>query len=176
LKDHNSIPKNSLLENIEMTFDYVDTFNIQLERNDVQSWEPIVAFFQCSPKWANILFRIRNKVVKLFGLKADLANLGEMNPPFQKGDKFGLFNLYEINESEGILGEDDFHLDFRMSLQIDENEVLHLTTAIKFNNVLGKMYLAIIKPFHKLIVKSFLKKMALSIDKKTLAQYRTSKI
>ena len=76
-----------------MTFDYVDTFNIQLERNDVQSWEPIVAFFQCSPKWANILFRIRNKVVKLFGLKADLANLGEMNPPFQKGDKFGLFNL-----------------------------------------------------------------------------------
>ena len=176
MKEQNTIPENSLLESAEIRIDYVDIFSIQLERNDVQSWEPIVAFFECSPKWVSVLFEIRNKIVKLLGLKANLANLEKMNPPFKKGDKFGSFYLYEIDDSESLLGEDDFHLNFRMSLKIDKSQILHITTAIEFNNIFGKIYLAIIKPFHKLIVKRFIKKMAHSIDKKTLTLHREAKI
>ncbi len=168
LKKTNTIPVGSVLENYEVKFDYVDSFSVQLDRDDVQSWEPIAAFLQSSPKWFDYLFKLRNVVVKKLGLKVGMVNLDEINPPFSIGNKFGLFELFEINSTEGILGENDFHLDFRLSFKIDEDNVLHVTTAIVFNNIFGKIYLAVIKPFHRFIVPFTLKIMAKSINEKTV--------
>jgi len=163
--------KNSMLAEQPLSFDFIDHFEISLQRNDVESWEPVAAFFQCSPAWVTALFKMRNALVKKLGLKAELANLEKMQPPFKKGDKFGLFNLYEINQNESIMGEDDFHLDFRLSFQIDENNVLHGTTGVSYNNIFGKIYLFFVKPFHQLIVPYMLKKMAKLINEKSLSQH-----
>ena len=159
-----------------MKFDYVDSFSIQLDRGDVQSWEPIAAFFYSSPKWFNYLFKLRNGIVKKFGLKVGMANLDEIKPPLHIGDRFGLFELFEINKNEGILGENDFHLNFRLSFMIDDNNVLHTTTAIVFNNVFGKIYLVIVKPFHKFIAKLMIKRMAKDINNKSLPQHKVVEI
>lgn len=176
MKDQNNIPPGSVLENYDMKFDYVDSYSIKLDRGDVQSWEPIAAFFYSSPKWFNYLFRLRNVIAKKLGLKVGMANLEKINLPFNIGDRFGLFELYELNQGEAVLGENDFHLDFRLSFKIDENHILHATTAIVFNNIFGKIYLAMIKPFHKFIVKLSLKKMAKDINNKSLPQHKAVEI
>jgi len=170
LELENTIPESSMLETSNIKFDYIDTFNIQLERSDVKPWELIVAFFACSPHWLNSILRLRNKIINVLGLKADIIDLHEMHPPFSKGAQCGLFKLYDIDELESVMGEDNFHLDFRLSLQIDKEKRLHITTAIKFNNVFGKIYLALIKPFHKFIVRWMIKKMAYSINNQMLTQ------
>lgn len=176
LREESIIPVGSVLNSYGMKYDYVDSFSIKLDRNDVQSWEPIAAFFHSSPKWFDYLFRLRNAIVKIFGFKVGMVNLDEINVPFQVGDRFGVFELFEINETEVILGENDYHLNFRLSFLIDENNVLHTTTTIVFNNVFGKIYLAIVKPFHKFIAKYMIKKMARDINNKLLPQHKVVKI
>jgi len=159
-----------------MKFDYVDSYSIKLDRDDVRSWEPIAAFFQSSPKWFNHLFRLRNSIVKKLGLKVGMVNSEKIDLPFHVGDKFGLFELFELNQVEGVLGENDFHLDFRLSFMIDENNILHVTTAIVFNNIFGKIYLFLIKPFHKFIVPFSLKKIANDVNNKSLPQHNKVEI
>ena len=65
------------------------------------------------------------------------------------------------NKNEVILGEDDKHLNFRISLLIEaeneENRKFSITTTVKFNNNFGKIYFYAIKPFHRLIVPVMLK-------------------
>jgi hypothetical protein len=58
------------------------------------------------------------------------------------------------------LGIFDSHLDAWISIlitRIDKNCTIYLSTAVKFYNFIGRAYFFIIKPFHKLIIKSKLK-------------------
>lgn len=80
---------------------------------------------------------------------------------FKPGNKIGFFNIYDKNEYEIIMGEDDRHLNFRVSLfketKVDDNKFT-ITTVVKFNNNFGRLYFIPVKPFHKLIVKSMMKR------------------
>ncbi|HNP79162.1 MAG TPA: DUF2867 domain-containing protein, partial [Cyclobacteriaceae bacterium] len=77
----------------------------------------------------------------------------------------GLFRVYDKNDFEVILGEDDKHLDFRVSLLLVPDsknpgiKKLLITTLVRFNNVWGKVYFLPVRPFHKLIVPSMLNNM-----------------
>ena len=69
-----------------------------------------------------------------------------------------------------ILGEDDKHLNFRVSLFIDHrndeeaNKKLIISTTIKFNNWFGRLYFLPVRPFHKLIVVAMLKKIIQRVE------------
>jgi hypothetical protein len=70
--------------------------------------------------------------------------------------------VFHKTDHEIILGEDDKHLDFRVSLYLDENtetnqKQLTISTLVKFNNIFGKLYFMPVLPFHKLIVPTMLK-------------------
>ena len=91
----------------------------------------------------------------------------------QKGESIGLFKVFDRTDSEIILGEDDKHLDFRVSLLIDpiqennkkENKKnLTISTTVYFNNWLGKLYFLPVKPFHKFIVPIMLKGIIKSVE------------
>ncbi|HYF03821.1 MAG TPA: DUF2867 domain-containing protein, partial [Patescibacteria group bacterium] len=54
------------------------------------------------------------------------------------------------------LGEDDKHLNFRISFLLKENQAKHyqfiLSTVVVINNFTGTVYFLPVKPFHSLIV------------------------
>lgn len=77
---------------------------------------------------------------------------------FEVGKKVGLFTLYDIQENEIIAGEKDKHLDFCISFK-KEHDVVILSTYVCYHNMLGKIYMNLIKPFHKLLVKKSLKSL-----------------
>ena len=102
--------------------------------------------------------RFRNSIVRVFGLKTEMKETP--NSDFKVGDKVGIFSIYEILNNEIIAGEDDKHLNFRVSIhrEIKEKTTGSVSTAVLYNNNFGKVYMTIVKPFHKLVVKSLMKK------------------
>jgi hypothetical protein len=113
-------------------------------------------------------------LVGLFGLKTsgNVTDRDKILENFkgEKGEQIGLFKVFEKTEDEIILGEDDKHLNFRVSLFIDsqnENKTdknLIISTTVKFNNWFGRLYFIPVRPFHKLIVPTMLKGIIKNIE------------
>ncbi|MDN3692786.1 DUF2867 domain-containing protein [Chryseobacterium tructae] len=168
-------PARSILSQGKEKFDYVDSFEGGLVGNG-QNFDITQigkAFFTSSPKWGKKMFAFRNKVVRLFGLKT-----GEKVDPVTESDSFtcevgeriGLFKVFNKTNNEIILGEDDKHLDFRISLLFDKNQggqdenALTISTTVKFHNWLGVLYFLPVRPFHQLIVPAMLKNIIVQLE------------
>lgn len=85
-------------------------------------------------------------------------------------EQIGLFKVFNKTADEVIFGEDDKHLNFRVSLYIEQhpnngtNKTLIISTTVKFNNWLGRLYFLPVKLFHKLILPTLLKGMINTIE------------
>jgi len=81
-------------------------------------------------------------------------------------DRVDFFKIYSSSPTEVVLGEDDKHLDFRLSvlcsgqLSPEVGRHLILSTVVHCHNRLGRVYLFLIAPFHRLIVRSSLRSAA----------------
>ena len=76
-----------------------------------------------------------------------------------------LFPVLSQSRDESIVGMDDRHLDCRASVllrrgQSTEPAVLIATTIVHWRSCIGRIYLVVIKPFHVLIVRSDLGRVA----------------
>ena len=146
IKSH-TIPKNSLILSGFKNIDYCDIY--QIHKKTEKNAEDISKEILQMPEWVSILMKLRNRIVSVFGLKTDKNT--------EKRDTF--FAVIEKNENEIIMGEIDKHLDFRLSiLKNDIENTISLTTAVHFNNKWGNIYFFIIKPFHKIILKTTLRR------------------
>lgn len=152
----NKIPELSLLNQQGAAFDYADSYAAHLEYEDIAIEKVARAFFTSAPTWVDRLFALRNNIVKVFGLKG--SNADDRQKIFDDfkcniGDQFGLFKVFAKNDQEVILGENDRHLDFRVSLFLDRpRKKIFVSTVVKFNNWSGKLYFLPVHPFHKMIV------------------------
>jgi hypothetical protein len=170
------IPDKSILKKDSKLFDYTDSYQRFFYDNKeaIDSTKIGVVFFSGRSKMADTLFAIRNKIVGLFGLKtagqiSDRQNLLDRFK-CEPGDQLGLFKVFDKTENEVVLGEDDKHLNFRVSLLLDRHlddtgkKSLAITTTVKFNNLFGRVYFLIVRPFHTLIVPAMLKGMIKRIE------------
>lgn len=96
-------------------------------------------------EWA----KLRNTIVKPLGLEV--------------GMRFA-DTICEQNAQEIVFGMPDKHLTFYAALWCGEKEsggqTFTITTVVKFNNRLGWLYFFFIRPFHKVIIRSMLKRVA----------------
>lgn len=151
---NNLLLKDSKLLEFLPNYNYIDSYS--KEYNGDENIEQIyLRLVNNSSFITKALMNLRNKIVKVFGLKAVVTN---NTNKLVVGEKTGLFYIYNISDIEVIAGEKDSHLDFCTSLSIDKNRVV-LSTVVKYNNTLGKIYFNIIKPFHKIVAKNSLDKL-----------------
>lgn len=141
----NAIPYNTLITRKLPKFDYWDSYMVI--KNTSEPIGVIKSRVFALPVWVTDLLKLRNFLfVKPFGL-----NTGSHEIP----------TLF-ISNNEIVVGEDDKHLYFRISVLKKENHAgaeIYLTTIVKFNNRWGRLYFMLIKPFHKVIVKTLLKRI-----------------
>ncbi|WP_409292978.1 DUF2867 domain-containing protein [Peribacillus sp. SCS-37] len=119
-----------------------------------------IGFLTASPSWVDALMNVRNKIVSLIGLKTSSRNKG--NLIIEEGGQIGIFRVLKCSPNEIVLGEDDRHLDFRVSIYVEkmnESNYLTVSTLVYYNNWVGKSYFSIVKRFHKLIVPAMMKRM-----------------
>ena len=88
-----------------------------------------------------------------FGVKASHA--------LEAGDRIVFFPVLSRSADEIVLGADDLHLDFRGSvlLRRTDRTVVVATTVVRCHNLLGRLYLAAILPFHVLVVTDSLRRL-----------------
>ncbi len=132
--------------------------NAQAAGMDMERLANVV--FGSQPGWAQKLMVLRDAIVARFGIKTatELSNGG--------GGRVGIFRIYAVTANEIIVGEDDSHLDFRLSMLRSEQGGAHgsltLASAVHCHNWLGRAYIMLIRPFHKLIVRYTLTRAARS--------------
>ena len=142
--NYRKIPAVSSICNDVADIDFFDSYMV-VKQTDLTAGELVDRIFTL-PRWVKLLLTIRHYLLVLpLGLNAENREMP----------------LILKSENEVILGENDKHLYFRLSI-LKENGLqskVFFTTIVKFNNNFGKFYFSLIKPFHKLIVKSMLKKI-----------------
>lgn len=96
---------------------------------------------------------LRNTIVGLFGLKGAGTLTGAS----------GGFPVVSESPDQIVLGFDDRHLDFRIVLDVSSaGGVQHasVTTLVDRHNLAGRVYIVAVTPFHRLIVRTMLRKLA----------------
>lgn len=150
------ITKTKAIETALKQVDFEDTFSTT---NHVDNLETVAhLIFGTFPKWVSVLMNIRNTLMKPFGLKVDMPKNPEVN--YTVGSSTGFFKIFDIKDDELLIGADDKHLNFRVSLHNSKepNYNIKVTTLVEYNNTFGKLYMTIVKPFHRVIVKSMVKR------------------
>ncbi|HTI00325.1 MAG TPA: DUF2867 domain-containing protein [Acidisoma sp.] len=112
-------------------------------------------------RWFRALLAIRDRVMAPLGVKTS----GELRHASQGDERqrVDFFPILSQTEHELIMGDDDRHLDFRASLlrrkdAAGQGVELVMTTVVHCHNSLGRAYIAAIRPFHSLVVRSNLRR------------------
>jgi hypothetical protein len=141
--------------------DLLDAFAVELPGAAAQDIQLIARAILGRPApWFRYLLSIRDGVVRPLGLHTS-AEIRKANDGRERID---FFPVLSTHDDELILGENDKHLDVRISLlvqkRLNEPDLVFATTAVRCHNLLGRTYLLAIKPFHRLAVRSYLRRAA----------------
>lgn len=161
------LPERSIMRNSFQKPDYIDTYFISIPVNQNYTIDYLTGiFFTSISSWIKLLLAFRNSLVKLVGLKkGEIIDLKEPEQLvfYNIGSNAVFFQVINRNEQEIVMGEDDKHLMFNTSLMVEKtsdekNIQLFSSTLVIYHNAFGRFYFFFVKPFHKLIIKTLLKK------------------
>jgi hypothetical protein len=148
------IPENSAIAKGFGEVHYVDSYCVKKATDD--SLQKVTADIFALPAWVHGLLRMRDFIVKPFGLKTGK----EMANDKDKSAEGYFFPVLELLDNEVVMGESDAHLNFRASVLINRSEALiFITTVVHYNNFLGRLYFFPVRPFHGIIVKICMKRL-----------------
>ena len=137
-----TLPSASSLWSLHRPGDFLDCYSVTSTLSPREAATRGLAL----PGWASALLTLRNTLVRPFGLKT-----GEPDRP--------IFPTCLESDVELILGTDDRHLNFRIGL-IREDGRLYMSTWVHPHNLWGRTYLRLVMPFHILISRGAVARMA----------------
>lgn len=127
--------------------DFLDCYAVRAEMAPRDAAEVVTDF----PNWVRALLTVRGILIAPFGLY-------DVGP--EAKDKVGSFPVEFESEKEIVAGFDDKHLNFRVSV-MSQDGVVTLATWVHIHNLGGRVYLNAIMPFHILIARDALRRVAL---------------
>lgn len=148
-------PADGLLRQYVGAGDFLDGQYVALPHPAPDAAELTIAIFFNMPGWVKALLGLRDFVVKPLGLRT--GSEADLRPPTHdeivSASYPGVFGVHAATDDEVILGSDDKHLDFRVSvLRSEQDDLVALSTWVRPHNLLGRIYLAVVYPFHRVIV------------------------
>ena len=137
--------------------DFFDTQSVLLNRpiTPLEAWRIIMS--QPSPV-LGLAFRVRDIISSKFGVK-EIGGFSSTPPKeIAVGQKLDFFLVEYSSEDVLTLSERDSHLDVLTCITKVDNQ-LSITSSVKIHNAFGRAYMLPVAPAHKLIVRSFLKRL-----------------
>jgi hypothetical protein len=160
-----ALPVQSRISHVYEPVHLADAFSVRLPPGASGDPEVLARFvFSQQAPWVGGLMKVRDALVSGLGLKTGkhLASLGA-----KAGQRrVGIFKIYSTGDTEIVLGEDDKHLDFRVSVLCSSAPApasgrdLVVSTVVHCHNRLGRVYIFLIAPFHRRVVQSSLRRAA----------------
>lgn len=136
---------------------FADAFRIEIAGHALDARHAAQRMMGRSPRWIEMLLSLRNLLVAPFGLKT--SGKSQTSPR----EMIGIFPILSQAPDRLVAGFNDRHLDFRVVVDVAPSgpgQQVTATTLVLTHNQLGRIYLAIIKPFHRLIVAALLRQVA----------------
>jgi Protein of unknown function (DUF2867) len=136
---------------------FVDAYRVARDGTALDARKAAERIFASGPRWIEVLLRLRNTIVAPFGLKQSGAR--EPAP----GGMIGIFPVLSETPERLVAGFNDHHLDFRVVVDVapaESGQQVTTTTLVLTHNLLGRTYLALILPFHRLITRVMLRQVA----------------
>ena len=140
-----TLPPHSHLHALFNPGDFLDCYAVNSTLELRHAANELMSF----PWWVRGLMILRNALVRPFGLTTETD---------ETVDKVGLFPIESESATEIVVGFDDKHLNFRLGIGRD-GEQIYLATWVQPHNVGGRLYLGLVMPFHVIIIRSSLKRI-----------------
>ncbi len=156
------IPLGTMVETF-LPADYMDAYMGRVNKNHSFTPEDImVRIWTDFSIGVRVLFTIRNFFVKIARLKTPRKeNLEGVEDCIRKGIDFDFLSRVARSKDEVVVLLTDKHLDAYLGIYIESNKgyrEVYMITVVHFHNQVGRIYFWIIRPFHKVVVKSMLKR------------------
>jgi hypothetical protein len=132
------VPDGTMLTGFIGPGDFTDCYSGETNLD----FETVAARATEFPAWVKGLLLLRALLVLPFGLKGRS----------ESGERIGIFPVAARAENEVLLGFDDRHLDFRISVLCCD-DFAYASTWVRPHNAFGRTYLRLILPFHRLIMR-----------------------
>jgi hypothetical protein len=136
---------------------FIDAFSVAVDGGALDARGAAARMLGHRPRWIAALMTLRNHLVAPFGLKTPSPNRRA------SADAVGIFPVLSESPERLVAGFNDKHLDFRVLVDVataGRGQQVTATTLVLTHNLLGRVYLAIILPFHRLIVRSMMRQIA----------------
>jgi len=139
--------------------DFADAWRIDGIKAGMDAPQVAARVFGKAPHWIAALMRMRNALVRPLGLKTRAARPARaMAIPGQTL----AFPVLSAQPDRIVLGLDDKHLDFRVVVEMRPDQKSGLaavtTTYVRTHNRGGRLYLAAVRPFHRVIVPALMRR------------------
>lgn len=136
---------------------FMDAHRLDLDGEALDARRAAERMMARAPRWVDALLVLRNVMVAPFGLKTS----GEDRRAPR--DIIGIFPVVSETPERLVAGFNDSHLDFRVVVDVatsGQKQSVTATTLVLTHNWLGRTYLAIVMPFHRLVVRAMLRQVA----------------
>jgi hypothetical protein len=142
--------------------DFSDAFAIDVRNARLDAPEATRRAFAEQPGWIARLLAIRNILVTPLRLKSG----ADGNLP--ASGRVDIFPVVSSSSERVVLGFDDTHLNFRIIVDVkaldEATRRVTANTLVHRKNLFGRVYLATVMPFHKLIVPTMLARVGNEAD------------
>ncbi|UVA78031.1 DUF2867 domain-containing protein [Pandoraea commovens] len=154
------MPSDSAIAPLYAGADLSDAYAIRLPPEASDDLEVLTRIlFERQAWWIRALLCVRDAVMVTVNVKSSHA-VGLAGAA--RGPVISFFPLLSKSATELVLGADDRHLDFRVSVQLRTDSAngreLLTATVVHCHNRLGRIYLATIAPFHRVILRANLER------------------
>ena len=150
------VPRPSVLDRhwVEAAY-FRDAYRAPLRDRHARLVDIFFALFAHLPWWMKLILIARNQLASWCGLSipkaSDVLHV-QVESSYCVGDKIGLWPIFSQTETELVVGRDNKHLDFRLSvlkLTDEVNASVVVSTVCSVHNAYGRVYLFFVVPFHE---------------------------
>jgi hypothetical protein len=138
--------------------DFADAFAIIVDDPSLDAVTAAHRAIDRPPGWISGLMWLRDLFVRPFGL------VTRRDRDLVKRRRIGAFPVLSESPGRVVMGLADKHLDFRLAIDVaavdDRRREVVATTLVRTHNLLGRVYLTMVLPFHRLIVPSMVARAA----------------
>ena len=161
-----ALPEEASIFGLYRSTDLADAYIVRMPDDATGDPERLARHvFEQPATWIDTLMGLRDTLVAGLGIKTASGMRAESDAAAH--ERIGMFRIYAKSANEIVLGEDDKHLDFRISVLRQMRTIssgpapyLIVSTVVSCHNVLGRLYLNAVGPVHRVIFPAMLRRAA----------------
>lgn len=130
---------------------YKDAFMFTANKADLTAQKVYFAIFAELPQWVKGLLTLRNKVASLFGFLATDNNMGSSLTSMKTGESAGFLRYQLVSDEQVVSTSEEPNMAIWLTVKRVSQSQFIVATEVELRTLKGRVYMAIIKPFHRFI-------------------------